>query len=68
MVLSLVVENSVGALGGAANIRAEHDVVLGLAVEIRQVRVRTELEVSSTTVNVLFMLDGELDDEVLALV
>jgi hypothetical protein len=68
VVLSLVVENDVGALGGTANVRAEHEVVLGLSVEIGLVLLGSQLEVSTTAVNVLLVLHAELDNEILALV
>jgi hypothetical protein len=59
----------VGALGGTANVRAEHDVVLGFSVEILEVNSGgTNLEVPTAAVNVLLVLDCVLNDQILALV
>lgn len=41
MVLALVGEDDVDLLGGAADVRTEHHVVGGLAVEVAQVGIRT---------------------------
>jgi hypothetical protein len=59
----------VGALGHTADVRSEHDVVLGVPVEFLAVEWgRPKLEVSTTAVDVLLVLDGVLDDESLVLV
>merc|ERR1740133_355596 len=68
-VLLVVVEDEVGALGHTADVRSKHDVVLGVSVEFLAVEWgRSKLEVSTTAVDVLLVLDGVLNDESLVLV
>merc|ERR1712086_98314 len=67
-VLPLVVEDHVSLLGGrATDVRSEHDVVLGGTLELLRL-VGTELQVGTTAVDILLVLDGELNHESLALV
>jgi len=68
-VLLFVVKDEVGALGHAANVRSEHDVVLGLTVEGLAIEwLWTQLEVGSTAVDVLLVLDSVLHYQSLVLV
>eukprot|EP00123_Amoebidium_parasiticum_P006625 comp17537_c0_seq1/m.17095 comp17537_c0_seq1/g.17095 ORF comp17537_c0_seq1/g.17095 comp17537_c0_seq1/m.17095 type:complete len:403 (+) comp17537_c0_seq1:258-1466(+) len=68
-VLALVGEDDVHTLGAAANIGAEHDRIRGVTVHLLLVEVLSEdLNVTTTAVNALLVLDGELDYEVLTLV
>merc|ERR1712086_595808 len=67
-VLTLVVEDHVSLLGGrATDVRSEHDVVLGGTLELLRL-VGTDLQVGTTAVDILLVLDGELNHEGLALV
>jgi len=69
VVVAVVVQDDVNPLGGTADIGTEHDVVDGIAVEVDLVESRGDkLDVATTTVEALLVLDGELEDEVLALV
>ncbi len=69
-ILSLVVENDVHLLRAVAtDVWAKHDVVRTITMHVLLVEITgEELDVSTTAVNLLLMLDGELDDEGLALV
>ena len=70
VVLLVVVEDGVGLLvGRAANVGSEHDGVGGVAAELGGGEVGSageELDVGAAAVDLLLVLDGELDDEVLA--
>merc|ERR1711968_429669 len=60
-VLTLVVEDHMSLLsGGATDVRSEHDVVLGGTLELLRL-VGTELQVGTTTVDILLVLDRELN-------
>lgn len=65
VVLALVAEYDVDLLGaGAADVRAEHDVVGRVAVHVGLVELAVEeLNVAATAVDVLLVLDRELDHE-----
>ena len=63
------VDMAPAAVASTADVGAEHDVVLGVAIEACLVKTLGEdLEVATTAVNVLLMLHGELNDKILALV
>jgi len=65
----LVGQDDMDLLGGTADVGAEHDVVSGVAIEVGLVKAGgEELDVATTAVEVLLVLDGELEDEVLALI
>ena len=68
VVLAAVVEDDVDALGArSADVGAEHDLVLGVAVHVLLVEVAVEhLDVAAAAVDVLLVLHRELDDERLA--
>lgn len=70
MVLALVAKDDVHLLGSrAADIRTEHNFIGALAVHILLVQLAVEdLQVATTAVDVLLVLNGELDDDRLALV
>lgn len=64
---ALVVEDEVDTLVGTANIGTSHDGVFSFTVEVLGiVSRREELDVASTAVNVLTVLDRELENKVLA--
>ena len=66
-VLALVVEDQVRALGVAALVRAEHDVVRrGVAEGLGVAELRPDLHVASTALDVLLVLGLVLDDQLLA--
>ena len=55
-------------VGGAANVGPEHDGVGGVTAELFRVEgiaAREELDVGAATIDLLLVLDGVLDDEVL---
>jgi hypothetical protein len=64
MVLSLVVEDDMDFLvGGTANVRAKHDKVWRISMHIILLQTAVkQLDITASTVNVLFMLDSELKD------
>ena len=67
----VVGEDHVGLLVGAADIGAEHDVVLAVGGEVLGVAegvLGEELQVAAAAVDVLLVLDGVLEDELLVLV
>lgn len=70
MVLALVAENDVDLLGSrTANVGAEHNFVGGVAVHLCWLEFAVkDLNVATTAVDVLLMLDGELDDQGLSLI
>lgn len=67
-ILSLVAEDDVHLLGaGPADVRAEHDLIGGLAVHVLLLQLAVKhLHVSATAVNVLLVLHGELHHQGLA--
>ena len=68
-VLALVAEDQVRALGEAALVRAEHDVVRsGVAESLGIAELRPDLDVAATALDVLLVLRLVLDDQLLALV
>mmetsp|Transcript_17688 Transcript_17688/g.29729 ORF Transcript_17688/g.29729 Transcript_17688/m.29729 type:complete len:230 (+) Transcript_17688:896-1585(+) len=71
-VLSLVGEDGVHPLSAsAANVGAEHDAVGSVTAEVRHLSTaggRHQLDVATTAIHLLLVLDGELEDEGLALV
>jgi hypothetical protein len=69
MVLSLVGDDSMSTTSTTANIRAKHNVVFGVTVEGSLVQTsRQNFHIPATTVNVLLVFDGELEDKILTLV
>mmetsp|Transcript_18200 Transcript_18200/g.43078 ORF Transcript_18200/g.43078 Transcript_18200/m.43078 type:complete len:218 (-) Transcript_18200:307-960(-) len=70
VVLLVVVEDGVGLLvGRAADVGTEHDGVGGIASELlggELLAAGQELDVRAAAVDLLLVLDGELEDEVLA--
>mmetsp|Transcript_18877 Transcript_18877/g.41138 ORF Transcript_18877/g.41138 Transcript_18877/m.41138 type:complete len:218 (+) Transcript_18877:545-1198(+) len=70
IILLVVVEDGVGLLvGGAANVRTEHDGVGSIAAKLlgrELLPAGEQLDVGAAAVNLLLVLDGELDDELLA--
>ena len=69
LVLTVAVQNDMRTLvGGAANVGPEHDGVGGVTAELFRVEgiaAREELDVGAATIDLLLVLDGVLDDEVL---
>ena len=66
-VLALVVEDQVRALGVAALVRAEHDVVRrGVAKGLGVAELRPDLHVATAALDVLLVLCLVLDDQLLA--
>ena len=66
-VLALVVEDQVRALGVAALVRAEHDVVRrGVAEGLGVAELRPDLHVAAAALDVLLVLGLVLDDQLLA--
>ena len=65
MVLIFVVEDDVDFLGArAADVWAEHDVVRRVSMHVGLIQGTVKkLDVTSTTVNVLLVLNGELNDD-----
>merc|ERR1719206_1243817 len=48
----------------STDVRSEHDIVRGVSVHVSLIKLTVEqLDVSTTTVNVLLVLNSELDDE-----
>jgi len=69
VVLALVVEDQVGALGRAANVWAKHDVVIGVAIVVGLLNsVWVELQVTTTAIDRLWMRNRVLEVQSLALV
>mmetsp|Transcript_35660 Transcript_35660/g.40505 ORF Transcript_35660/g.40505 Transcript_35660/m.40505 type:complete len:346 (+) Transcript_35660:1222-2259(+) len=68
-ILSVVIENDMHLLVATTNIRTKHDVVLGFTGEGRLIEAgRSHLNVATSTVNLLLVLDGVLDDQVFTFV
>ena len=65
VVLALMLEDNMDLLGSwSTDVRSEHDIVRGVSVHVSLVKLTVEqLDVSTTTVNVLLVLNSELDDE-----
>jgi len=72
VVLSTVVKNEVGLLGRTANIRTEHDVILrfrSTSFEVGLVEsCREQFDVTTTAINVLFVLNRVRDNQLGVLV
>jgi len=65
MILAIVVKNDVHfPVAWAANVGAEHDLVGSFAVEVLLINIgRGNLDVSTATIDALFVFHGELDDQ-----
>merc|ERR1712012_1151827 len=68
IILSLTVQDNVCPLGTTTDIRSKHDSIRSITTEFHSIKLITtgkELDVCTAAINILFVLDGILDNNIL---